>query len=195
MLNNPLHQEMFNKLLQDIEPNNNDLLTTLQEYVQYLPDNEAKPILFFMENNMSQIQVESVITNSATGDAERPPLKQKPYIKSKANTANDSDWKEQVPAAYDHDKILAALFDPVPVESLEKMFPAMGKWRAWADKANANGLKAAAKEQRGTFNPYKAGVWFVSKGVEGWDNARLNRTLANNLPARSHDDAHLLTGD
>lgn len=92
----------------------------------------------------------------------------------------------------DYDQKLAALFDPMPVEALEKMFPATGKWKSWAEKARDNKLKNA-RETTARFNPYKAGVWFVNKGMEGWDIARLYRTLANNLPARSRDDAHLLT--
>lgn len=93
----------------------------------------------------------------------------------------------------DHDKILAALFDPLPVEALEKMFPAGGKWVAWADKAASNGLQDA-RVARAKFNPYKAGLWFVRKGAKDWDDARLYRTLTNNLPARSRDKEHLLTG-
>lgn len=93
----------------------------------------------------------------------------------------------------DHDEKLAKLFDPKPVEALEKMFPAEGRWAGWAEKAKANGL-INARISRGMFNPYKAGVWFVNKGAEGWDDARLCRALANNLPARSHAEAHLLTG-
>lgn len=89
---------------------------------------------------------------------------------------------------------IASLFDPVPVEVLEKMFPANGKWRKWADKAKATGLDCA-RERRARFNPYRAGVWFIHKGAEGWDYARLNRTLANRLPERSRDQKHLLTGD
>lgn len=92
----------------------------------------------------------------------------------------------------DHDKTLAALFDPVPVEALEKMFPSNGKWKSWAEKAKANGL-IDARERTAKFNPYKAGLWFVQKGGPGWDNDRLYRTLANNLPARSRDSVHLLT--
>lgn len=88
---------------------------------------------------------------------------------------------------------LSALFDPVTVESLEKMFPAVGKWKSWADKAKANGL-IDAREGRGLFNPYNAAMWFLKKGVSGWDLARCNRVLANNLPARSRGDEHLLTG-
>lgn len=99
----------------------------------------------------------------------------------------------------DHDETLAALFDAVPVETLEKMFPthtdpSRSKWKSWAEKAKANGLKDSAKVARGLFNPYKAGVWFLRQGIKGWDIARLNRTLKNNLPARSSDKAHLLDG-
>ena len=90
------------------------------------------------------------------------------------------------------DETLAAMFDAVTVEALEKMFPANGKWKSWAEKAARYGLKGA-REGRALFNPYKAGVWFLTEGITGWDIARLNRTLANNLPARSRDDAHLLT--
>lgn len=101
--------------------------------------------------------------------------------------------EEQPRADVDHDEKLAALFDPLPVEALEKMFPAGGKWKSWADKAKANGL-IIARVKTAMFNPYKAGVWFIRKGAEGWDDARLNRTLLNNLPARSRDESHLLTG-
>lgn len=87
----------------------------------------------------------------------------------------------------------AHLFDPVPVESLEKMFPSNGKWKLWAEKAKATGL-SCAKITRAKFNPYLAGVWFIRRGIEGWDEDRLNRTLANNLPERSRDYKHLLTG-
>jgi hypothetical protein len=92
----------------------------------------------------------------------------------------------------DPDEKLSALFDPVPAEALEKMFPAKGKWKSWAEKAKSNGL-IDARIKRGMFNPYKAAVWFVNRGMEGWDLSRCYRTLANNLPARSIDDKHLLT--
>jgi hypothetical protein len=89
---------------------------------------------------------------------------------------------------------LAALFDPVTVAALEKMFPASNKWSNWAERAARNKLQKA-REERGLFNPYKASVWFLTQGVEGWDTARCNRVLANNLPARSIDRKHLLTGE
>ena len=112
---------------------------------------------------------------------------------AQVTSPSGDDMEEQAAAADDHDKTLAALFDPVPVEELEKMFPAGGKWKLWAEKAASNGLKNA-RTNRAKFNPYIAGKWFVSNGAEGWDTARRNRVLANNLPARSRDDAHLLTG-
>ncbi len=102
---------------------------------------------------------------------------------------------EQVVPADDHDKTLAALFDPLPVEAIAKMFMTdVTQWKKWAEKAKANGL-IDAREESAKFNPYKAGVWFVRKGAEGWDVARLYRTLANNLPARSRDNVHLLTSN
>lgn len=104
-----------------------------------------------------------------------------------------SDEQADTPADGDHDEVLAALFDPVPVEALEKMFPADGKWEDWKERADRNGL-IDARQERARFNPYKAGLWFVRKGAEGWDDSRLYRTLASNLPARSFDNKHLLTG-
>ena len=94
----------------------------------------------------------------------------------------------------DANEILAALFDPVPVAALEKMFPATGAWENWAERAARNGL-SVARESRGVFNPFKAAVWFMTKNMPGWDWARCRRTLANNLPARTQDKAHLLTGE
>ena len=109
-----------------------------------------------------------------------------PVVSPSGNTV------EEQAADVDHDETLADLFDSVPVEALEKMFPTNDKWKSWAEKAASNGLKIARTE-RAKFNPYKAGVWFVRKGVEGWDVARLYRTLANNLPTRSRDEKYLLT--
>jgi len=107
-------------------------------------------------------------------------------------TPGDDDVEEQ--AADDHDEKLAALFDPLPVEALAKMFMIdLAQWKKWQDKAKANGL-SDARQGTALFNPYKAGVWLVRKGTQGWDDAHLFRTLVKNLPARSLDDKHLLTG-
>lgn len=100
-----------------------------------------------------------------------------------------------------HDEKLAALFNSVPVEALAKTFPtdqneaeSLAQWKKWAEKAKRLGL-INARTSTGMFNLYKAGLWFVRKGAQGWDEAKLRRVLANNLPARSLDDKHLLTGD
>lgn len=116
-------------------------------------------------------------------------------IEAVAGTSLSSiDMEEQAPANVDHNETLAALFDPLPVEALAKMFITdVAQWEKWADRADRNGLKSA-RQGRKIFNPYKAGIWFVRNGAEGWDDARLYRALANNLPARSSDKEHLLTG-
>lgn len=94
----------------------------------------------------------------------------------------------------DNDELLSELFDPVTVEVLDKMFPRNGgTWSSWTEKASSNKL-ITARDGRGLFNPYKAAIWFVSKGESGWDLARCYRTLSNNLPARSRDKKNLLTG-
>jgi hypothetical protein len=89
---------------------------------------------------------------------------------------------------------LAGLFDPVTPEVLEKMFPSGNKWSEWAERANQNGL-ANARDGRRLFNPYKAGIWFLGRGIPGWDTARVHKKLAENLPARSKDKKHLLIDD
>jgi len=96
------------------------------------------------------------------------------------------------------DEALATLFDPVSVAVLAKMFSTdkqctTEQWEKWAERAARNGLKDA-RDGRKTFNPYKAGMWFLTKGTSGWDIARCKRVLANNLPDRSRDEAHQLTG-
>ncbi len=90
---------------------------------------------------------------------------------------------------------LAALFEPVSVAALEKMFPDNGRWRNHAERAARNGL-SVAREDRGKFNPYLAAIWWLNKKKpSGWDLARVHRTLANNLPARSLDSKHFLIGE
>lgn len=98
-------------------------------------------------------------------------------------------------ATDEEDNDLARLFDPVPVTALEKMFPSEGKWAGWAEHASRHPELKAARQGRAMFNPYLAGIWFARKGHSGWDLARCRRTLANNLPDRSLDDKHRLTGE
>lgn len=122
------------------------------------------------------------------------PIATKDESKADLSPSGD-DMKGQAPAADDHDEILAALFDPVPVDVLEKMFPADGKWKSWTDRAARKGL-IHAREGTAMYNPYKAGMWFVSNGRKGLTIGHCRRMLANNhLPDRSLDKKYLLTGE
>lgn len=100
------------------------------------------------------------------------------------------EWEQNA----DADALLAELFDPVRVAALETMFPDGGKWAGFAERAKRNGL-SAARAGRSLFNPYRAAVWWISQGPHGWKWDRCLRVLANNLPARSRDSRHLLTGE
>lgn len=107
------------------------------------------------------------------------------------HSESDMDLIQTDVIEVDHAETMAALFDSVRIEVLEKMFPAKGKWKSWADHAGENGL-CAARTSRAKFNPYKAAMWFLGQGIANWDQAHCYRVLAKNLPARSFDERHLL---
>lgn len=156
----------------------------IQDYGWLVSLDDAKQWLKSNNTSVNPDALEAEIADIiASADADIIPSAEKDEVGTDTSPSGD-----------DCDKVRAALFDPLPVEALAKMFEAAGKWKGWADKAKANGL-IAARQGSALFNPYKAGVWFVLKGAEGWDLARLHRTLTNNLPARSLDKKHLLTGD
>jgi hypothetical protein len=114
------------------------------------------------------------------------------------NSADDEKVEQEAdspPIGEEADTQFAGLFDPVTVAVLENMFPAKGKWKGWAEHASRIPGLLVARHGRAMFNPYLAGIWFAGKGIKGWDLARCHRTLANNLPARSLDSKHLLTGE
>lgn len=91
---------------------------------------------------------------------------------------------------------VADLFDPVSKEQLEAMFPDSDKWASYAERQSRNGLKDAAFVSRAKFNPYRAAQWWVdTQSPSGWTWERCLRKLASNLPPRSRDSKHLLTGD
>lgn len=103
---------------------------------------------------------------------------------------------EQAAGRPDYDEELAALFDPVGIATLEAMFPDGGKWASYAERASRKGLKDAARVGRGKFNPYRAARWWMeTQAPHSWKWERCARVLANNLPPRSRDCGHLLTGD
>ncbi len=108
-------------------------------------------------------------------------------------TAGDTEQGDA--RATDDNAELANLFDPVKVATLEALFPDGGKWAKHAERAARNGLQVARCE-RGKFNPYLAAVWWINEqGPTGWKLERCLRVLAKNLPDRSIDSKHLLTGE
>lgn len=174
--------------------------------------NSSSPAPMAQEKQVETVPVTTYapnVTNQATPSA----ITLKEDIPSSAaqkteivrcTTPNDNDReKKSLETASDkktgnvessNDEKLAVLFDPVTVMALEKMFPAEGKWKEWAGRAARNGLKSA-RRGRAFFNPYFASIFFLNQRIQGWDRAYCNRVLANNLPARSRDDARMLTGD
>lgn len=116
-----------------------------------------------------------------------------------ATTAESDEPPAMVATPADYDAKLAALFDAVKVAQLEAMFPDRdagnkNRWPSYVERANRNGLKDAAKEGPAIFNPYRAAVWWLTTGPKDWKLERCLRVLANNLPARSIDSKHMLTG-
>lgn len=109
-------------------------------------------------------------------------------------TGDESDEHKEAVAEQREDDELAALFDPVRVATLEAIFPAGGRWKSWVERAKANGL-INARVSNGRYNPYRAGRWFLDRGIDGWSQSRINRKLAAELPKRSKDSADLLTGE
>lgn len=103
---------------------------------------------------------------------------------------------EEAAHCADQDATLSALFDAVKVAQLEAMFTDSGRWVKYAERAERNGLKKAAKDGRAKFNPYRAASWWLSTvGPDGWTWDKCLRKLANNLPDRSLDSKCLLTGE
>lgn len=90
---------------------------------------------------------------------------------------------------------LPKLFDDVGHATLEKMFPS-GNCQSWAklaERACRNGLKDAARNGRGMFNPMQAAKWWLAcQKPTGWDWARCLRVLARNLPIRSAHHSNLI---
>ena len=115
-------------------------------------------------------------------------------IVSTTPAENDAAIKGRCASSATVEDQLSDLFDPVKHEALEKMFPSDGEWQNWAERASRNGLKTA-RTTRGLFNPYRAALWFLQQGKPGWDLARCNRVLANNLPARSRHEGHQFVRD
>ena len=112
-----------------------------------------------------------------------------------ANTDNQEQVKGSKPTIMDestHDPakltVIANMFivNQVPTDNLEQ-------WKKFAKDAKRNGLyKARLVTGKGKaqsiYDPVAVGDWLISKGKCNMFQAKVNRTLMNNLPTRS---AHL----
>jgi len=93
------------------------------------------------------------------------------------------------------------LFDPLPKDGIENIFILSAdrlenkeQWSKWIFRAARNGLKQARTDcQPYQYNPAKVADWLVNNGK--LDRARANRLLVKNLPPRSRDEKHLITGE
>ena len=110
-----------------------------------------------------------------------------------AKTSPEADEGDEVLLNFqDQESKLAALFDSVSPEQLEKMFPSEGHWLDWTRRAKARGLDVARKESN-KYNPYIAARWWINKQPQdGWDWRRVTRVLAKNFPPRSIGSEYLL---
>lgn len=116
------------------------------------------------------------------------------------NTLENKDLTEDAEAEQEQevdpaDAKFAKLFPLAAPAALESMFPANGKWAAWALRAGRTELKLA-RRGRALFNPYLAAIWWlVTKKPEGWDNEKCLKVLAKNYPSETEDHHELLFPD
>ncbi|MBK9784723.1 MAG: hypothetical protein IPP59_11325 [Betaproteobacteria bacterium] len=147
--------------------------------VEHLATQSTHPSIALMEQNpqlftSKHVSAPSSAISSGTPETAEPP----------ASVAKPAD----------NISGLADLFDPVRPAQLEAMFPDGDKWKSYTERAKRNGLEPA-RIGRGLFNPYLAAAWWIRKGPAGWQWERCQRKLANNLPARSRDSKHEITGE
>ena len=171
---------MESKELQSTPKNQSFLASDLAAWIDCPPVPKDSPLRYWLPEWMLETEPPAAKGEAGTG-----------------TSPSGDDVEEQALAADadDHDEPLAALFDPVPVDVLEKMFPADGKWQSWTQRAARKGL-IHARVGTAMYNPYKAGMWFVTNGGKGLTIGHCRRMLANNhLPDRSMDKKYLLTGE
>ncbi|KXW58918.1 hypothetical protein FEMY_04370 [Ferrovum myxofaciens] len=95
--------------------------------------------------------------------------------------------------AHEYPDDICALFDPLPINGIGEVFHGVGlDWRKLAERASRNGLRECRIIRNG-FNPAKVAAWLVGGGH--LSKERADRLLAKNLPPRSTDNAHLITGE
>jgi hypothetical protein len=147
------------------------LLDILRCYVLHLPDNEAKPLLSFIEEN---------------GDQQAAPVE----------LSSVQEWGDPLKKAVAEDQQdIDDLFDPLPREGIITLFEKISEmeWNRYFDRASRNELSATRSSVRSKlYSPAKVAEWLVKKGVYSREHA--DRRLANNLPPRSKHLKYLVTG-
>lgn len=103
--------------------------------------------------------------------------------------ADQEDEEEQNPVE-DADKKMAALFDSVRVDDLERLFPT-GNWKAWTNNAKRYPALHIARTAPAQWNPYLA-AQFLRKKDPSWTEERILAALNKALPERSEDKAWML---
>lgn len=103
--------------------------------------------------------------------------------------ADQEDEEEQKPVE-DADKKMAALFDSVRVDDLERLFPT-GNWKAWTNNAKRYPALHIARTAPAQWNPYLA-AQFLKKKIPSWKEERIIAALKKALPERSEDKEWML---
>ncbi len=103
--------------------------------------------------------------------------------------ADQEEQAEQEPVE-DTDKKMAAMFDSVHVDELERLFPT-GKWGAWTNNAKRYPALHIARTAPAQWNPYLA-AQFLKKKVPNWKEERIIAALKKALPERSEDKEWML---
>jgi hypothetical protein len=96
--------------------------------------------------------------------------------------ADREEQAEQEPVE-DADKKMAAMFDPVRFDDLERLFPT-GHWKAWTNNAKRYPALHIARTAPAQWNPYLA-AQFLKKKVPNWTEEMINAALKKALPERS----------
>lgn len=124
-------------------------------------------------------------------DAQQPRIDETPQAVIPAQEISE----QQPKGTNNHEYMpeIASLFDPLNRAGIEKLFPNNNlNWKETMERAGRNGL-IKARIARGRFNPAIVAAWLINEGHLSQEQA--DRKLVNNLPARSKDHAHLITGN
>lgn len=110
--------------------------------------------------------------------------------------ASDEQAQDQELAPHEYTAEQQALFDPLPQTGIADLFDiADVQWARLFERAARNGLHLAREgsSKPHQYNPARVASWLVRCGHLKQGHA--NNRLANNLPPRSQDSKHSITGE